>query len=108
MRVIVTYGSATIRGVVKIGDGPLPEGTRVFIRVSKPGETLPNFRPTTVDARGHFLMEGLAAGTYELSAVITTGSAPTPPRTVKREVTVTDGAVTDVTITVDMNAPARP
>ncbi|HJS25255.1 MAG TPA: hypothetical protein VJ751_12930 [Pyrinomonadaceae bacterium] len=53
-------------------------------------------------------MEGLAAGTYELSAVITTGSAPTPPRTVKREVTVTDGAVTDVTITVDMNAPARP
>lgn len=108
VRVIITYGTATIRGVVKVGDGPLPEGTRVFIRVSKPGETFPNFRPATVDARGHFLMEGLPAGTYDLTTTVTIGPVPGPPRNVKREVTVTEGAVTELTITVDMNAPVKP
>ena len=108
VRVIVSYGSATIRGVVKLENGPLPEGTRVFIRVSKPGENFPNLRPPAVDARGHFLMEGLPAGTYELTATIAASLPPGPQRTVKREVTVTDGAVTDLTITVDLNAPVKP
>ena len=107
VRVVVSYGSATIRGVVKLENGSLPEGGRIFLRVSKPGETLPNFRGATVDARGHFLVEGLAAGTYELSVVVS-GNPPSQTRNAKKEVTVPDGAVTDVTITVDMNAPLKP
>ena len=107
VRVIVSYGSASIRGVVKLENGSLPEGGRIFLRVSKPGETLPNFRGATVDARGHFLVDGLAAGTYELSAVVS-GNLPSKPRSSKKEVTVPDGAVTEVTITVDMKAPFQP
>jgi hypothetical protein len=75
--------------------------------VSKPGETLPNFRGATVDARGHFLVDGLAAGTYELTASVTTGTPPM--RSTKKEVTVADGDVTEITITIDMNAdPVKP
>lgn len=107
VRVIVTYGNATIRGVVKLENGSLPEGGRIILRVSKPGETLPNFRGPTVDARGHFLVDGLAAGTYELTASVTTGTPPM--RSTKKEVTVADGAVTEITITIDMNAdPVKP
>jgi protocatechuate 3,4-dioxygenase beta subunit len=106
VRVIVTYGNATIRGVVKLENGSLPEGGWIILRVSKPGETLPNFRGATVDARGHFLVDGLAAGTYELTASVTTGTPPM--RTAKKEVTVADGEVTDVTITIDMNAAVKP
>ena len=107
VRVVVAYGSATIRGMVKLENGSLPEGARIIIRLAKPGETLPNFRPTTADARGYFLMDELQAGTYELSAMVT-GSPSGPPRTVKREVTLQDGQVTELTITIDMSAPAKP
>lgn len=106
VRVIVSFGNATIRGVVKLENGSLPEGGRIILRVSKPGETLPNFRGATVDARGHFLVDGLAAGTYELTASVTTGTPPM--RTAKKEVTVADGEVTEVTITIDMKAAVKP
>ena len=107
VRVIVSFGNATIRGVVKLENGSLPDGGRIILRVSKPGETLPNFRGATVDARGHFLVDGLAAGTYELTASVTTGTPPM--RVAKKEVTVTDGEVTDVMITIDMNpGPVKP
>ena len=108
VRVIVTYGSATIRGIVKLENGSLPEGGRIFLRLQKVGETTPDYRPSTVDARGHFLIDGLPGGNYELVTTVNTGSASGPPRTVKKEVTLTDGAITDVTITIDMNAPAKP
>jgi protocatechuate 3,4-dioxygenase beta subunit len=106
VRVIISFGDATIRGVVKLENGSLPEGGRIILRVSKRGETLPNFRGATVDARGHFLVDGLAAGTYELAASVTTGTPSM--RTVKNEVTVADGQVTEVTITIDMNASVKP
>lgn len=82
-------------------------GARIFLRVSKPGETLSNFRPAIVDARGLFLIDGIPGGTYELSAMIM-ANTPGPPRTVKREVTVADGGVTEVAITIDMSAPVKP
>jgi protocatechuate 3,4-dioxygenase beta subunit len=107
VRVVITYGSATIRGMIKLENGSLPEGARILVRLAKPGETLPNFRPVTADARGHFLIEGLPAGTYEFSAMVS-GSASGPPRTVKREVTLQDGQVTELNITIDMSAPVKP
>ena len=62
--------------------------------------------PPPVDARGHFLMEGLVPGVYEVTVSIM-GNLPTP-RPVKREVTVQAGVVTDVMITVDMTTTPRP
>jgi SdrD B-like domain len=107
VRVIVSYGTATIRGVVKLENGALPQGGQIWVRISKPGETFPNFRPAMVDARGHFLIDGIPGGTYELSAMIAISTSQGPPRTVKREVTVPDGGVAEVTITIDMSAPLK-
>jgi 5-hydroxyisourate hydrolase-like protein (transthyretin family) len=104
IRVVLALGNATLRGLVKIENGSLPEGARIFIRVSKPGEPNSSVRPSQVDARGHFLIEGLPAGAYDIIASIL-GTVPMPPRTVKREVAVADNMVTDVTLTIDMSAP---
>jgi hypothetical protein len=76
--------------------------------MAKQGETFPGFRPTTPDERGHFLIEGVPAGTYELSVMILGVPSSGPPRTVKQEVTVPDGGVRDLTITIDMSAPVKP
>ena len=108
VRVIVSYGTATVRGMVKLENGSLPEGARILVRLTKPGEVLPNFRPLTVaDERGHFLIDAMPAGTYEVWASIP-GTPSVQPRSAKRDVTLLDGQVTELTITIDMAAPAAP
>ena len=115
VRVIVSYGTATLRGVVKVENGTLPEGARFFVRLNRAGEGgMPNpmaMRPPQVDARGRFLIEGIPAGTYELIASIVSTiptSTPMSPRLVKKEITVEDGVTTDVTVTIDMSTAAKP
>ncbi|HEX6719043.1 MAG TPA: carboxypeptidase regulatory-like domain-containing protein [Pyrinomonadaceae bacterium] len=114
VRVIVSYGTATLRGVVKAENGTLPEGARFFVRLNKAGESgMPNpmaMRPPQVDARGRFLIEGIPAGTYELTAnlMITTPTPAPFARPAKKEVTVQDGVTTDVTITIDLSTPPKP
>ena len=106
VRVIVTYGTATLRGVVKVENGALPEGARIFVRLQKPGDNFSSMMPPPVDARGHFLMEGLAPGVYEVSAsIVGVGKMSV----VKREVSVQEGVVTDVLLTIDLGTkPPQP
>jgi len=114
VRVIVSYGTASIRGLVKLENGSLPEGGRIFVRLSKAGESLPNMsamRPPPVDARGRFLIEGIPAGTYQLIvsvSVMNVMPASSRTRTVTKEVSVQDGVTTDVTITIDMSTVPKP
>jgi hypothetical protein len=107
VRVIVTYGNASLRGVVKLENGSLPEGARILLRLMKAGEQMSNIRPPQVDARGHFFMDGIPPGVYELSAGIL-GASSMLSRFVKQEVTVQDGVVTDVTITIDVGTTLKP
>lgn len=104
IRVVVAYGNGSIRGVVKLENGSLPSGGQMYVRLTKPGS---NFfiRPSQVDPRGHFLIEGIPPGTYEL-AVQYFATQPMPAT--KREVSVQNGVVTDVMITVDLTPQPRP
>jgi protocatechuate 3,4-dioxygenase beta subunit len=109
VRVILSYGSAIIRGIVTLENGPVPQGTRVSVSLGKPGERGSSLRPPVVDERGHFLIEGIPAGTYELTTLIGMTTPRAPARVFKRVVTVQEGSTTDLTITVDLDAqPARP
>jgi hypothetical protein len=101
LRVIVSYGNATLRGVVAFENGPLPAGGRIIVRVIKPGETVSNLQPISVDARGHFIIEGLPGGLYELTVFVSLpGAKQRPP--IKQQVSLQDGVVTDVTVSVDL------
>jgi 5-hydroxyisourate hydrolase-like protein (transthyretin family) len=109
VKVFVSYGNASLRGVVTVENGSLPDGARIFVRLVKTGETASFLRPPAVDARGHFLMEGIPPGVYEVTAQVF-GPNIKAPRPVKRTVTLTDGVVADVAITIDLAAqtPANP
>ena len=107
VRVVLGYGTAKLRGVVNLDNGVLPEGARFFVRIlNKSGQLLSNFRPPEVDARGHFLIEDLPAGVYEIQAGVT--GLPQMPRTVKREFSVQDGVTTDITITIEVPQTPKP
>jgi 5-hydroxyisourate hydrolase-like protein (transthyretin family) len=107
VRVIVGYGTATLRGAVNIENGPLPADARIFVRLTKPGENASYLRPPQVDARGHFLIEGIPAGMYELSATIFRQNSK-PSKPVKRDVSLSDGTITDVTLTIDLATLTNP
>jgi hypothetical protein len=107
VRVVLNYGTAILSGTVVVENGTLPSGAFMYVGLIKPGEPIGNMRPTRVDDRGHFIIEGIPAGPYEAQVWL----ANAPPRLfrpVKREVTVQDGVTTDITITIDLTPPKQP
>jgi hypothetical protein len=103
VRIVVSYGNATLRGVVVLENGPLPENGSIFVRLVRQGEMSSFVQPARVDARGHFLIDGLPSGIYELSvSVFLPAGKPRPP--VKQQVNLQDGSISDVSIAIDIGA----
>ena len=107
IRVVVAYGNGSIRGVVKPENGSLPSSVQMYVRLAKPGENPFALRPSPIDSRGNFLMEGIPPGNYELRVMFSGAGSPRMPQP-KHEVSVQNGVVTDVIITVDLAPQPRP
>ena len=98
VRLVFAYGVGSIRGEVRAEDGTLPAGLtlQVIIRSATGGAR--QFGGT-VDARGHFVVENVPQGTYEMS-IVTLG----PDRTLStyvpepRTVNVENGPVQTVLV----------
>lgn len=101
IKVVLSYGTGSIRGQVKYENGPLPQGARVAVWIRKPGSMESSSRGNIVDVRGHFLIEGLAAGTYELNVAIYLNNERSLPN-IKQMVDVADGAATEVEVVADL------
>jgi len=108
IRVTVAYSNGSIRGVVKLENGTWPSSGTLLIQLAKPEDRSGNMRPADADSRGHFLIEGLAAGTYELRVTAYAPEWRQRLPTAKQIVTVTDGAATDVTVTIDLTPTPNP
>jgi len=106
IRIVLGYGSGKLRGVVSLENGVLPPGARFFVRVLNKAGQLLSMRPPEVDARGHFLIEDLPTGVYEVQAGVMGLSQM--PRTVKRDFSVQDGVTTDIAITIEQPQAPKP
>ena len=102
IRMIVRFGNASIRGIVTFENGTPPPGTRVLIQISKPGENIQLNRQGEVDARGQFLIDKLPPGVYELRPTIYGGGRNPRTLDIKKEVSLIENAVTNVTISIDV------
>ena len=105
LRVVVAAAdAATIRGVVKLANAPLPPDVRLLIFLTRAGERVSNIDRPQVDSRGHFVIEGLAPGSYELSvsAYLTRSQQSLP--TVKQLISLEEGAVVEVTVDLKPNS----
>jgi hypothetical protein len=107
VRLAFAYGTAMIRGQVKIENGTLPEGARLSVRARRIGGNMAGNQGmyTYVDGRGRFAIEEMIAGEYEL--VLMKGFSPLPANRallnpIKQTVTVTDGAVLQVVFVFDV------
>jgi protocatechuate 3,4-dioxygenase beta subunit len=70
VRVIMAYGNSTVRGVVRVEGGTLTPDLRLIAMARRTdnnaGGGIP---PAQVDANGRFQLEGLVAGTYEITVM---------------------------------------
>jgi hypothetical protein len=107
LRVIATHSTGAISGKVKMENGQLQPDASVFISIVKPGEQRSMMSPE-VDARWHFMAEGLSSGSYEIGVTVYIPESRQRQPSSKQLVTVTDGVVSEVTITVDLNQNSRP
>jgi 5-hydroxyisourate hydrolase-like protein (transthyretin family) len=107
LRIVAAYSSGSIRGVIKVENGVLPPTAHLGVSLSKVGDAnnAQSEGGTAADARGNFLIEGLAAGTYELTVFAFIPEWRQRPRTAKQLVTVIDGSATDVMVTIDLTPP---
>jgi protocatechuate 3,4-dioxygenase beta subunit len=81
VRVISIFGTGTIRGTVTFENGPLPAGARVFVGALREGATSMNFGGV-LDSRGHFVINNVPAGTYEVT--VSLGFQPAGPQAPQR------------------------
>jgi len=110
LRLFANYSNGSISGTIKIINGTLPPGARLTVQAIRPegGESFFVAPTTQADARGHFLLEGLVTGSYELTVVAQVPNSRTRPAMSKQTVTVTDGVLTDVMVTLDLTPPVGP
>jgi hypothetical protein len=105
LRVVLIFGTGTIRGTVKFENGAPPPGSRIFIAARREGSSGNNYNAQP-DSRGRFVMSNLAAGTYEVTLNLGFASGTQPPQRrpppPKQFVTVADDAEAEVTFTVDL------
>lgn len=107
VRLVVSYGNGKIRGVIKIENGELPLNARFAVWFTNPEDDPTRANRITqispeVDSRGHFLVEGLAAGTYQINGSIFIPGSRTRPPSVMKQVNVVDDAVTEITLTINL------
>lgn len=114
VRIVVNYGNASIRGVISIENGTLPQNGRYFVQLRRTNDGEPNKVMSSdpspqVDARGQFLVEGLLPGVYELHAGVYVPGSQSVTLEKKQEVVVTANTPTNVNVTLDLkSATPRP
>ena len=105
VRIVFTYGTGSVRGTLNFENGPPAAGTLFWVRLGKPGDNQSRVQQTQVDARGRFLIENVSPGTYDLLVNIFnpgTSSGRGRPPAATQSVTVADGAVTEVVVSIDL------
>jgi hypothetical protein len=115
LRIVLEYGTGSVRGLVRIENGQLPAEARMQVSARRrsggggDASSMLGRRGAQVDSRGRFLIEGMSEGEYELIlyTYLTTGG-PHRIAPVKQTVIITNGVEAEVNFTVDLSARPQP
>lgn len=112
VRLIIAHGTGAVHGQVNTIGGTLEEVSYLLIsprRITTSGQFI-GLTSVGADARGQFIIDGLMAGTYEITLNYTL-AAPRPGQphssATRQTITVNDGAVTPVTFTLDLTVKEK-
>jgi hypothetical protein len=108
LRVVVAFGSATIRGHVNLVGGELAGGLEVYVLYRKLDAPASERYHAHVGTDGQFEIHNLPAGAYTLETSVepsgqSRGAVPSGIRHTSATLTVADGEKSDVTLLIDLN-----
>jgi hypothetical protein len=107
LRLVLKPMTGSIRGQVKIEDGPLPNTARLVLslaRLDDPSNASRFYRSEEVDPRGRFQIERLAAGRYEVRVNVYMVGPNQRLIQAKQEVTISDNTASEVVLTLKLKA----
>jgi hypothetical protein len=113
LRVIASQTNGKIRGLIKLPDGlELPATARILVWIKRTEDPTRYSSSVPADARGQFVVDDLAPGTYEFNVVVTGVPNEQRPRIARptQTIVVANGAIADVTLTLQMakTDPGKP
>jgi hypothetical protein len=116
VRVRLGYGTSVVRGQIDLRDNgqpaAIPAGARLTVsarRIVAGASSPQGTSGSEVDSRGHFLIEGLMGGEYELIVTVFLPRQPGAEQPARRftplrqNISVPDSGETNVTITYDLS-----
>jgi len=115
VRLVLVYGAITLRGEVQIVGGVFPPGQRLRAIVRRVDQPMRMPLVRDVDARGHFVIENLTPGEYEVTAAPSyyPGSQPLSPEimrrlsTFKEKVVLSGADQQSITLVIDLSQKER-
>jgi len=111
VRIYLAYGSGIVKGEVKVEGGTLPADAVLYVALQRENQIART--SAQVDARGRFVITGIAAGTYDaVLQIITLGPAINLPRgfprTQRQQVTVSDDSEIQISFMIDLTPKEGP
>ena len=103
LRVVIDYGTGTLRGSVKFAGDVTVDSSRIHISYRREGAR--NDDVAQVDTRGRFVATNLAPGAYEVVIQVGGRLANDPSKSIpvqRQVVNVTNGQETEVTFNIDL------
>jgi hypothetical protein len=103
VRIYIQFGTGVLKGEVKITGGTLPPDALMMVALQAENQPGP-ISSAQVDSRGHFVMSGIPAGTYDaVLRILTLGpNVNGIPKPLHQSVSVTDGSESQISFTVDL------
>ncbi|PYS75624.1 MAG: hypothetical protein DMF66_19230 [Acidobacteria bacterium] len=118
VRLVAAYADGIVEGVVKMQNGTLAPGARVLARLTPAGQQGQgrgaNLGVASVDSRGHFIIENVPAGSYNLIVSVLNlqpgrrGQRQQQPVSTQQQVLVNEGQVSNVTAVLDLGQNQTP
>ncbi|MGE0100856.1 MAG: carboxypeptidase regulatory-like domain-containing protein [Blastocatellales bacterium] len=105
LRLIMQYGSGTLAGRVEVRNGTIPAGSRMIVTAMRSGAVgAPEFY-AEVDNRGHFVLDGLAAGNYTIRLGVSIPGAG--GQSTEQQVSVAGSGRQEVTLVLDLSRSGK-
>jgi hypothetical protein len=119
VRIVLTYGTSIVRGVVRVEDGTLTPNLRLMVFARRTdvgrgaGGPMGGGMPAQVEANGRFQIERLVAGTYEISVQMMGGrgagfAGGRRSGTASQTIVVGNNSAVDVVIPLNLGALLNP
>ena len=105
LRVVLVYGSGSVRGFVKLENGALPAEGKVHARITNEKGF---YAGLWIDSRGGFLIESVPAGNYTLIVSAEVPGKRTLRAEARQPIAVSEGSVAQTSIVLDLGNLSGP